>query len=738
MKHKIIIALCLFFLCGNIHAQDPTIHPLPQEASFAQAAFPLPPSFQLIGVDEANPQAVKLLQNQLGDRINSKGFPIYIGKKADKAIRSFKKMIPDKTEGYYLSINNKRIVLAGNDERGTFYATQSLIQLLKEGTNVIDSLEFLPFIEIKDYPDILFRGVVEGFYGTPWSHEARMRQLQFYGENKLNTYIYGPKDDPYHSTPNWRLPYPVKEAEQLKELIQTAKANQVDFVWAIHPGQDIQWNDEDRDRLINKFENMYQLGVRSFAVFFDDISGQGTDANRQAELLNYLDDHFVKVKKDVTSLIMCPTEYNKSWSNPKGNYLTTLGAKLNPSVQIMWTGDRVIADMSAEGLNWINERIQRPAYIWWNFPVSDYVRDHLLMGAVYGNEKGIEKKMSGFVSNPMERAEASKIALYGVADYAWNMKKFNSQQTWVHAIQVLLPDAADALYSFCKHNSDLGANGHGYRRVESEEILPVVEHFTQAIQSGKEYDINDQIKLKAEFDKITRASDLLLTSKSNPALIEEIKPWLYQFRLLGGMGNEIIALVETLKHGLEDEFKQKHAHLKALQQLSYEVDQTYNQNPYQPGVKTGSKVLRPFIDQAFVTITQRFNEKYHTQLSAESYYSPHKLVSDVEQLRNQPLQTKNDQVVISPLLEVVKWPAGGFIEITFDKVYPSFTLDINFGTKELPGWGKLEVSEDGKNWKLIELSKKEQKVAVQAIRFTNGGDKEEQLHFRKFTIRLGK
>lgn len=225
----------------------------------------------------------------------------------------------------------------------------------------------------------------------------------------MNTYIYGPKDDPYHSAPNWRLPYPEKEAAQLQELVKVANENEVDFVWAIHPGQDIKWNQEDRDLLLSKFEKMYQLGVRSFAVFFDDISGEGTNPQKQAELLNYIDEAFVKAKPDVTPLIMCPTEYNKSWSNPKGNYLTTLGEKLNPSVQIMWTGDRVISDITRDGISWINERIKRPAYIWWNFPVSDYVRDHLLLGPVYGNDTTIAKEMSGFVTNPMEHAEALRL-----------------------------------------------------------------------------------------------------------------------------------------------------------------------------------------------------------------------------------------------------------------------------------------------------------------------------------------
>ena len=46
---------------------------------------------------------------------------------------------------------------------------------------------------------------------------------------------------------------------------------------------------------------MYQLGVRSFAVFFDDISGEGTNPQKQAELLNYIDEKFAQVKPDITN-----------------------------------------------------------------------------------------------------------------------------------------------------------------------------------------------------------------------------------------------------------------------------------------------------------------------------------------------------------------------------------------------------------------------------------------------------
>lgn len=180
---------------------------------------------------------------------------------------------------------------------------QTLRQL---GTKAGGEGVILPVGEIIDWPDIEFRGTVEGFYGTPWSHEARLSQLRFYGQNKMNTYIYGPKDDPYHSSPHWRDPYPADQAAQIRELVKVAKENHVDFVWAIHPGKDIKWTEEDMNNVIKKFEMMYKLGVRSFAVFFDDIFGEGKRGDMQALLLNKINDEFVKVKKDVTPWSCAP------------------------------------------------------------------------------------------------------------------------------------------------------------------------------------------------------------------------------------------------------------------------------------------------------------------------------------------------------------------------------------------------------------------------------------------------
>ena len=717
-------------------SQNISLQPAPQELITRDKTIDLPSIYQLEGEKEANSHAVELLKELLpGKQSTKQGLRVYIGEKGDKSVRKYSRLIPNRDEAYYLSVTDKEIVLAGSDERGTYYALQTFAQLLKDGK--------LPEVEIKDYPSVRYRGVVEGFYGTPWSHQARLSQLKFYGKNKMNTYIYGPKDDPYHSAPNWRLPYPEKEAAQLQELVTVANNNEVDFVWAIHPGQDIKWNQQDRDILLAKFEKMYQLGVRSFAVFFDDISGEGTNPQKQAELLNYIDENFVQTKPDVTPLIMCPTEYNKSWSNPKGNYLTTLGEKLNPSIQIMWTGDRVVSDITRDGISWINERIKRPAYIWWNFPVSDYVRDHLLLGPVYGNDTTISGQMSGFVTNPMEHAEASKIAIYSVASYAWNPTKYDTWQTWKDAIRTILPDAAEELECFAIHNSDLGVNGHRYRREESQDIQPAAERFLKSyIENGK-YEMADFEALQNTFERMTESADILLINTENKPLIKEMTPWLYQFRLLAETGKEVLKMVKSRDDFSHSYFLRKYNHVKALQQQMFDIDQTYNQNPYQPGVKTATRVIKPLIDRTFAITVERYNQKNGTSLDAITDYMPHRLISDVDQIKNLPLQIKVNRVLISPSNEVVKWGAGKMVEIELDNTYPAESIQIDFGKKEPSAWGRFEISVDGKEWKAIGLVQKGskftaglEKTPVKFVRFTNTGNEGQEVYLRQFVLTI--
>src|SRR5688572_16036611 len=51
------------------------------------------------------------------------------------------------------------------------------------------------------------RGIVEGFFGPPWSMQHRAAIFQFGAARGMNTYLYAPKDDPYHRE-KWQEHYP--------------------------------------------------------------------------------------------------------------------------------------------------------------------------------------------------------------------------------------------------------------------------------------------------------------------------------------------------------------------------------------------------------------------------------------------------------------------------------------------------------------------------------------------------
>lgn len=615
---------------------------------------------------------------------------------------------------YKLKITDKEIKIEANSDQGYFYAIQTIAQMIRMNNGKAE----LPQCEITDFPNVAYRGTVEGFYGEPWSHQDRIEQLKFYGKLKMNTYIYGPKDDPYHSSPNWRKPYPEAEAKQIAELAKVASDNYVDFVWAIHPGKDIQWNKTDSLAIIEKFEQMYQLGVRSFAVFFDDISGAGVNAEKQAALLNYIQAEFLDKKKDGTPLIMCPTEYNKSWSNPKpGTYLDILGDNLHPNVQVMWTGNTVVDDITLEGLEWVNKRIKRPAYVWWNFPVSDYVRDHLLMGPSYGLDTKAQNSMSGFVSNPMDKAEASKVAIFNVANYSWNMANYDPVTSWEQACKYIMPEASDAFLCFNAHNSDPGHNWHRYRRDESVEIKPVVESYIAAIESNKQPS-NEEKQLVGLFDQITAAPGEIRTKSLNKRLIEQMDPWLTQFEILGLIGQRTLKLTNAINNNdIHSAWRLFNENSFLFAEMEHN-DKTMNQNPYQPGVKTGSLVLTPFVKRmnswAENMITQKLGNKALAVNNATVSSAPN-IFTNIAPMKYQALKDRNSKISITPILEVITLKPGEYIGLSWGADREAEALNFNFGNKDIQTLCNIEVSQDGENWSVVEAEFQNTKATLKAI-----------------------
>lgn len=672
-----------------------TVYPVPQKMTKSGASVTVP-ALKLTGAkDEATEKALKE-----GFVLSQNGFPVQMS--IIKGGRKGAGAIPEKAGAYQLSVTPQGIRMTGYDDEGLFYAAQTLLQLAEKSPKGV----VLPVVEVLDWPDVPFRGSIEGFYGLPWGQQGRINQFKFYGKYKMNTYIYGPKDDVYHGFSNqWRKPYPPDMAKEMKELVQVAKQNKVNFIWAVHPGADIHWGEADQKAAVKKFEMMYDLGFRSFAVFFDDIGGEGAKPEGQVEFLNYLNREFIHKKPDVTPLIVCPTAY----AGAGGSYHEVMGEKLDKDIGIMWTGSAIVSDIRTSALKSINEFLKRPAFIWWNFPVTDYVRHALFLGRTYGVDVDSLGHMAGFASNPMDKPEASKISLLSVANLTWNGKAYDSDKTWKDSIRLLFPGCASAMQTFANHNSDGGPSGHNYRREESVEMAPVVAEVLDMSRRGAKVAGNASFeRLKEEFANMAQAPDIIRAKSNNPAFVAEVEPWLVQFESLGKAGVNSLQMLEATEAGNAQaalNYAMKAAVLLAeMQSYSKEISAAINKHvtevtkknsPWQTSVRPSELVMAPAVrelmDAGSAAVLSRVSGRAATRIKP---FVSTKNKDGIEKMLD------DDPESHYYCKEVQK--KGDFFGVDMGSPREIRTVSVVMGRNDSDtdavNQGQLEVSLDGRSW----------------------------------------
>jgi len=370
--------------------------------------------------------------------------------------------VPQQAEGYALRVERRRVVLGGTDAAGQYYAVQTLRQLVVSGRAAR-----LAGVSVSDYPAMRFRGTIEGFYGSPWTPAERLDQLAFYGDVKANTYIYAPKDDPYHRD-RWREPYPADKLVELRQLVDAATAHHVRFTFALSPGASICYSSAaDRQALTAKLQAMYDLGVRDFSIPLDDISygrwncradetaygtpGREAAARAQVDLLNDVQQGFVAEHAETRPLQMVPTEYGDLTDTA---YKQVLRATLDPQVLVMWTGTDVVPpSITVAQASRASELFGRDVFVWDNYPVNDYAQaaGRLLLAPYDKREAGLSDELAGIVANPMNQAAASKVVVFTMADFAWNDRAYRSAASWQQAASYLAggdPAGTQALLVF--------------------------------------------------------------------------------------------------------------------------------------------------------------------------------------------------------------------------------------------------------------------------------------------------
>ena len=408
---------------------------------------------------------------------------------------------------------------------------------------------------------IPLRGVVEGFYGTPWTFEDRADILDFCRQNNLNSYVYAPKDDPYHRD-KWRKPYPADKLDELKKLVAVAKQNNVRFIFAVSPGLDLKYGgkkgDEDFKLLIKKFDAMYNIGVRDFAVFFDDLKDENgkhhESGELQAQFLNRVQKNLRDRYKDVAPLIMVPTEYFYE-DMVKGDkvkpYTRDLAANLDPKIVVLFTGRGVVCDgITDDELAEANKIFGREVGVWWNYPVNDYSLTpdgnrnvKLALGAI---ENLPSAKMTAIFFNPMEQVQLSKIALATGAIYANNPAVYNADEAWNRVLTEQFGNLAPQMKIFAEHSRHME---NSWAKVGAADAPDFATAAYLVINDVRRKGSADFTALEHQIDIAERATKTLLR-RLPKKFLSECKPQLEQ--LLLTLKADRIA-IESLKAGKLDQ-----------------------------------------------------------------------------------------------------------------------------------------------------------------------------------------
>jgi len=297
------------------------------------------------------------------------------------------------------------------------------------------------------------RGIVEGFFGPLWSMAHRKRLFSFGAPRGMNTFLYAPKDDPYHRK-LWRRPYPAAQWRELLLLIGAAQKTQIDFVYGFHPGEGLYFGDERAVRiLLGKAQRFYDAGVRTFAVLFDDIPSRLSDPRDRRGYKNSLARaeatwlaRIIAAQPASWSAVewwICPSYYSEDpllervFGKFEPQFLETLAHYLPPNIPCFWTGPSVVSKtITLSHVRRIAKKIQRPLLLWDNYPVNDLsMREELHIGPLTGRDPRLPQAVYGYLNNPLLQEELSFLPLATCFDYARSPAKYRAESSWTNIVR---------------------------------------------------------------------------------------------------------------------------------------------------------------------------------------------------------------------------------------------------------------------------------------------------------------
>ena len=762
-----LLGCALFFAPTSIWARVYDIYPQPQQEQSGQGVVSFTPSVTVVcdaTVDAATRERAKQVLQEaklevvFADAPRQGHSTLYLGVAGSNGVTDryaqslqLKRDVlqrKGKYDRHLIYLHNQggqaEVVILGEHSDATFYGLASLEQILERGT------QQLPAVTLFDYADQQSRGLVEGYYGYPYSLSVKKSLMRFMMRLKMNTYMYGAKSDLYHSA-KWEEPYPKTltktdieygrmSQDMVKDLSKTSQATKVNFIWAIHPGNDFVGQPNVVTRIMKKFSSMYDLGVRQFAIFVDDVGvpHSETDCKTNADHLkavqNAIDAKWNKAgsapEARVRPLHFVPQVYTLSWVGEadRKRFFKALSA-VPSDITIYTTGWGVWTVPNSNDLAVMNTELGRPVAWWWNYPCNDNADEQIYTSDMYtnfmemrtvDNNARLQKELKnglGVVSNPMQQGMVSRIALFSVADYAWNNAKFDNMTSWKKAFKYAFPEntalreAYQALSPYLRWN-------------DSEDMAKAVLQYKNGNRAPFEK-LLTQLQQNIEVVAQCKTS----ANEDEQLLYKEIEPWVLKLQTMVTAAQQFVeaqkqssvndgwaSFVQGAKNyaSLETD---KRFDAAALEGLGHGVSVSHRQ------ANCSHKSFFPFLGMLQNTAlgNHPFGEKlpFEVKTSASTVTAKGHLDAQHAYLvvNQQTLQPK------------------GYVAMSFATAFRPAEMHIDANL--LQQWS-VQVSEDGVNWTRLQSAILPKEMFVKHVAFYNNSETPQtlQLGEQNFSLKL--
>jgi hyaluronoglucosaminidase len=376
-----------------------------------------------------------------------------------------------------------------------------------------------------------YRGVIEGYYGPPYTHADRLWWIDKLARWQMNLYVHAPKSDALHRQA-WRTPYPVEQLREFSALLERGAAQGVEVGFALSPGLSITYSSvSDLRSLETKLLKFRELGARFFALCLDDVPTHlPEEADRRA--FPSLAHAHVSLAHAVQAalgpgcrLLFVPTDY---LGVAPTEYLETLGGTLSPTIEVAWTGRTVVSPEIRSG-----EAAQRAAtlrrrlVVWDNVPVADGpMRSMLHLGPFARRDPTLPEHVCGFLLNVMQHAHASAVTVHTASAYLRNPGNYDPERAWSEALQELGAGAEAAFTDF--------AAAHRFSPLHPRDRDPTLEACFSELR-GRILGGNDPGPtfgaLRGLLERRLAVAEQLRTGLVDRKLASEIEPWIESHQL---------------------------------------------------------------------------------------------------------------------------------------------------------------------------------------------------------------